>query len=130
VRIYRGQVVCYFTGLRLSVDVINERTWEENTNTLCLRCDSFDEADADEIVLDVPPHLSSATTFRATLGHKANHAADNNAEFEFCQHPRFGDIKCLRTTRALAAGEEVTVDYGYGELVEHDPPRWFKDRYG
>ena len=40
------------------------RDWKENDNTI-----SLDE----EVVIDVPPFLSSLSTYCSTLAHKANH---------------------------------------------------------
>lgn len=45
-------------------------------------------------------------------------------------HPRFGQIKCIRTIRAVQKDEELTVAYGY----DHEPsgksgpeaPDWYK----
>lgn len=45
-------------------------------------------------------------------------------------HPRFGNIKCIRTLRAVQKDEELTVAYGY----DHEPtgkngpeaPDWYK----
>jgi hypothetical protein len=42
----------------------------------------------------------------------------------FFDHPRFGVIPCERTTRFVAAGEELFLDY------EYDPyncPDWFRE---
>lgn len=44
-------------------------------------------------------------------------------------HPRFGQIKCIRTIRAVEKDEELTVAYGY----DHEPsgksgpeaPEWY-----
>jgi SET domain-containing protein len=57
-----------------------------------------------------------------------NHSDKPNVEFEFMVHPRFGEIKCLRTLRSIRAGEELLVDYGYGAFRERTPPVWFEDR--
>ena len=38
-------------------------------------------------------------------------------------HPRFGEIKCIRTTRAVCADEEIFVDYTYKEGTG---PQWFR----
>ena len=45
-------------------------------------------------------------------------------------HPRFGQIKCIQTLRAVQKDEELTVAYGY----DHEPtgkngpeaPDWYK----
>ena len=45
-----------------------------------------------------------------------------NCEYSWCEHPRFGRVVCVRTLRAVAPGEELTVDY---KFVDETPP-WFK----
>ena len=51
--------------------------------------------------------------------------------YEPFTHPRFGEIKCLRASRAIPAGEEVTVHYDYNsidpESGELEAPDWFKE---
>jgi histone-lysine N-methyltransferase SETD7 len=42
-------------------------------------------------------------------------------------HPRFGELKCIRTTRAVKAGEELCVTYGYDLNDPVDSvPDWFR----
>ena len=82
----------------------------------------------DDTVIDVPPPFASITKYRATLGHKANHSFAPNARYEPYNHPRFGEIKCIRTTRRVRAGEEITVHYDYNEVGEDGrlvAPAWF-----
>ena len=92
--------------MRLPPEVVDNRDWALNGNAITL---------GDDWVLDVPPPFDSTSHYVASLGHKANHAFDNSAEYELYDHPRFGPIKCLRTRRAIAAGAEVTVSYGYDD---------------
>lgn len=44
-------------------------------------------------------------------------------------HPRFGQIKCIRTIRAMEKDEELTVAYGYDHepSAKSDPeaPEWY-----
>lgn len=71
---------------------------------------------------------SDVSIMRCTLGHKANHSDRPNAEFDWTEHPRFGSIRTIVTIRAIEAGEEITVDYGYGGFVHQTPPGWFGQR--
>lgn len=109
-----GQVLAYYNGVRLTHRIVDRRGWSANSNTISLD---------DDTVLDVPAEHASTARYVASLGHKANHRLPNNAEYAPCLHPRFGHIKCVRAVRALAAGEEVTVDYGYSD----ERPPWYRD---
>ena len=86
--------------------MVDNRDWALNGNAITL---------GDDCVLDVPAPFDRTACYAATLGHKANHAFDNSAEYELFDHPRFGPIKCLRTRRPIAQGEEITVSYGYDD---------------
>lgn len=85
--------------------MVDSREWEANANALSI---------ADEEAVDVPPPWDSVSRYCASLGHKANHCFSNNAQYELAQHPRLGLIKCLRTLRPVAAGEEITVRWAGG----------------
>jgi len=77
----------------------------------------------DELVIDVPQEWAATATYCASLGHKANHRTPVNAAYAPLYHPRFGDVKCVRCLCDVAAGEELTVDYGY--LGDHGYPEWW-----
>ena len=84
----------------------------------------------DDLTINVPPHFSSITEYRGSLDHKANLKLDEdeiNAEYDEMNHPRFGLVKCLRSIRDIEVGEEVYVDYGYGEEEEDWHPSWYKN---
>ncbi len=61
----------------------------------------------EDTAVDVPPPYDKLENYCASLGHKANHCFHNNAQYEPYEHPRLGLIKCLRTVREVAAGEET-----------------------
>ena len=47
-----------------------------------------------------------------------------NSDFEsVLMHPRFGHIMGLVASRDIAEGEEITVDYNYGD----DGPTWYNE---
>ena len=41
---------------------------------------------------------------------------------------RFGDTRCLVSTRKILKGEEITVNYGYN-MKSKKIPRWFRKLY-
>jgi len=42
-------------------------------------------------------------------------------------HPRFGEIKCIRTIKPVESGDELTVAYGYDHnKLDTDAPEWYK----
>ena len=84
----------------------------------------------DDITIDVPPKYSNIVDYRSSLGHKVNHNFVDkmvNAEFGLMNHPRFGLVRCIRSTRAIGVGEEIFVNYGYGTDIEDEGhPTWYK----
>lgn len=98
-------------------EVDGREGWDGNNNTISL-------APLDEhTVIDVPSPYDTLSHYRATLGHKANHHPDNNAEYDFALHPRFGLIKAVVAVRGIDCGQEILVDYGYTD----DRPDWFTE---
>ena len=84
----------------------------------------------DDLTIDVPPHYSDIINYRSSLGHKVNNKLDEdeiNAEFGIMNHPRFGLVQCIRSIRDIEPGEEIFVDYGYGDEEEDWHPNWYKN---
>jgi hypothetical protein len=112
-----GQLACYYNGLLVEHSVVDNRSWRYNSNTISLD---------DDFCLDVPLAHASSRVYCATLGHKVNSSrALCNAEYVPAFHPFWGSIKAVRTTRAVAAGEELFTFYDYRN--ERRPPSWFVD---
>eukprot|EP00937_MAST-01D_sp_MAST-1D-sp2_P003711 g3711.t1 len=110
-----GRIVSWYNGVKVPCTEVDGRSdWALNDNVINLDADT---------AIDVPPECSSTAQYCASLGHKANHAAPgtNNAEYDDCFHPRFGDIKCVRLVRGVAAGDEITVDY----MFLDETPDWY-----
>ena len=63
-----------------------------------------------DLAIDIPPEMGDLTTYRATLGHKANWSPEPNAKVTlFTAHPVLGVIMSVVAVRDIAAGEEVTI---------------------
>eukprot|EP00051_Salpingoeca_urceolata_P004935 m.68995 g.68995 ORF g.68995 m.68995 type:complete len:506 (+) comp13945_c0_seq2:97-1614(+) len=100
-----GVVCSLYSGVRVQQAEVDLRDWDRCHNTISL--------DSQDIVIDVPPHLNDTAVYCATLGHKANHSFTPNAKYDSFSHPRFGDIKCVRTLTPVAAGDEIFCCYDY-----------------
>ena len=108
-----GAIAAWYNGVRTPCEEVDGRPdWDLNDNVI-----NLDEQTA----IDVPPPLTPTSAYCASLGHKANHSRANNAEYTCAFHPRFGDIKCVRTLRHVAAGEEILVDYTFFD----ETPPWY-----
>ena len=107
-----GTIVSFYNGARVSQQVVDERSHAENSNVVLID-------DSDDCI-DVPEPFDLLLNYCATLGHKANHSENlNNCVYTNAFHPRFGHIVALRSTRLIARGEEILLDYEY-----IDKPPW------
>ncbi|EFA77773.1 histone-lysine N-methyltransferase [Heterostelium album PN500] len=109
------RLVSYYNGLRIDPKLADDRDWSFNSNTMYLDKETY---------IDIPPEWSSTSKYCASLGHKANHSKNNNTVYRPCYHPRFGDIKCIRSIKPIAKDQEILVDYDY---EEKDKPQWYID---
>eukprot|EP00808_Paulinella_micropora_P006235 g73020.t1 len=101
----RGDVCAWYNGIRITHTKVDRRPWKENHSTISLDANT---------VIDVPEPYDSLKNYYASLGHKTNHCLSRqNAKFDLCFHPRFGDLKCVRAIKTILPGEEIFVDYGY-----------------
>jgi len=106
-------VVCLYNGIRITLEDGEKKDWELKPNLICLN---------DGMCVDVPVELSDMKVFQNTIGHKANHHWDNNAEYAlYWGHPIFGKIRCIRTLRPIKKDEEIFVNYSY----EEEGPGWY-----
>lgn len=128
-----GVVVTFYSGTRDKGYKSERRRWSENSNTIALIDDDPAQADVD---IDVGECWATTATYRASLAHKVNHTfpeGQRNAKYDMCLHPRFGLIKCVRTTKPVPAGGELFVDYGYtltfdakGNVKGNAGPLWYR----
>ena len=117
-------IVSFYNGVRLTHDEVDSRDWSLNGCTIALD---------DEVVLDVPKEYAKLENYCATLGHKANHSSTPNCEYVFYDHPRFGEIKAIKTICNVLKDGELTCDYAYYHkhvgTGEYDVPSWFSNNY-
>ena len=51
--------------------------------------------------------------YKASLAHKANHSFTPNCRFTLFDHPRFGPVPAVITTKEVCRDDELTVSYDY-----------------
>jgi len=133
-----GVVVTWYNGTRERGSRSERRRWDMNSNTIALIDD--DPTQRTGIDIDVAPKWSFTSTYKASLAHKCNHSFDEtqrNAMYDMALHPRFGLIKCIRTTKSIKPNEELYVDYGYalrihpksGRVLGKSGPEWYRKGY-
>ena len=66
-----GDVVAFYSGVRLTHDTVDGRSWDENANALSL--------DDDEVI-DVPPPFDRTDVYCASLGHKVLYSRTRDLE--------------------------------------------------
>ena len=118
-----GEVVSFYNGTRLTHNEVDGREWSLNGNTISLN---------DDCVLDVPREWSTLNNYTASLGHKANHSFNPNCSYNHFHHPRFGEIKCIKTLRMIEHGEELTCCYDYSHQKADntsDLPDWYSSEF-
>ena len=84
-------------------------------------------------LLNIPPWLDDIQLYNATLAHKVNNKFPpfTNSVFGAMEHPRFGAIVTVASTRHIPAGEEIYVNYGYAinatNIKAMSP--WYDEQY-
>ena len=80
------------------------------------------------ILIDIPPWEDDLNLYNATLAHKVNNdfEPEINALFGSIDHPRFGLIPAVVTTRKIAKNEEILLDYGYMEETRSQAEWYFE----
>ena len=101
-------ILCYFNGIR-------------TPNGTCSDYSIFLN---DETMLDIPFEWISVESYRATLGHKICHSFSPNAAYSFAYHPRFGNIRCVKSIKSIRKNEEILCDYKYSVKKS---PAWYKE---
>ena len=60
-------------------------------------------------MLDIPAQYQDWNNYQASTGHLINHSPEGNIIYMECQHPRFGHILCVVTTKDIKEGQELFV---------------------
>lgn len=109
--IEQGTIISFYNGVK----VRSGGDWERPTPYKMFLDETQD--------IDIPDSMTSLASYSATLGHKVCHSFSPNSESDIFCHPRFGMIRCIATTRAVRAGQEITINYGYNLSIA---PTWYK----
>ena len=81
----------------------------------------------DTYYIDLPLEVGRDTSlYQASLGHKVNHSFRPNCRYRRMQHPRWGEIMGIFSSRDIKAGEELLCNYGY-EVDKYLVPAWYRD---
>ena len=110
-RIESGELVALYNGTRTPPSL--EDDWSDYRVHL-----------TSELDIDIPDDMRELDQYCATLSHKANHSFQPNCRWSRTDHPRFGFICSITSSREIKAGEEVTVNY---RLPLHHAPAWYVD---
>lgn len=105
--IEKNEIVAFYHGIKLPDDYEEEETWEENAYKI------FDPSNCPNGALDILEKHRSTSQYCASLAHKTNHSFLPNSQFLVYDHPRWGIVPCIASTRHIELGEEIFVKYGY-----------------
>ena len=118
--IKENTVIAFYNGIKLPDDYEEEDTWEDNAYKI------FDPSNKPDGALDILENHRKSTGYIASLAHKTNHSFDPNSQFLVFDHPRWGLVPCIASTRNIDACEEIFVRYGYDlDLC----PEWYLEEW-
>ena len=103
----KNTILAFYNGIKLPPGYEEEDTWEENAYKI------FDPSNAPDGALDILEKHRSTAYYSASLAHKTNHSFLPNSQFLVYDHPRWGVVPCIASTRHIEAGGEIFVRYGY-----------------
>ncbi len=75
-----------------------------------------------EGVLHIPPQFVSIKAYCASVAHKANHSFTPNGCFLLFDHPRFGPVPAIQTSKPIERDMEIMVSYDY--TMDDAPPSY------
>jgi hypothetical protein len=93
----------------------DERSWSKKYSIAVSYTNSY---------IEIPIEMDYPGAWLPGYGSKINNDFDGrraNCIFAKMEHPRFGIIMSVRTYKAVKAGEELFVDYGYGDAPAEFP---------
>jgi hypothetical protein len=98
-------IVGFFNGIHIILDdTLRDEEMKISVHKM------WNDWDSDELLL-VPKDYISMNAYNASFGHKLNHNSDNNVDAGYMDHPRFGRIRSIVTTKDLKAGQELFCEY-------------------
>ena len=81
-----------------------------------------------DATISLPPELDKGPL--PNLGPKVNHNFQfNNSEYDEIEHPRWGVIIGIRTTKPIKAGEEIFTYYGYKKSDFPADAPWYHEAH-
>jgi len=116
----KNTVLAFYNGVKLPSDYEEEDSWEANAYKI------FDPTNQPDGALDILAEHQNTNNYSASLAHKTNHSFEPNSQFLLYDHPRWGLVPCIASTRDIAACEEIYVRYGY-DL--DDCPDWYAEAW-
>ena len=100
----------------------NNKKRSDDERRACVKYDLF--LSRYRVLISLPPELDKEPL--PTLGPKVNHHFQfNNSIFTEIEHPRWGIIQSVRTTKNVKAGQEIFTHYEYERYKLYDFPHDF-----
>ena len=116
----KNTVIAYYNGLYIK----SGENYKNGSDDYQIYMDWSNTDHSDYI--DVPSNAQSLDSYRASLGHKANHSFNPNSEYSVAEHPVFGLIVCIKSIKKLSKEEEILCHYKYDISTA---PQWYQDAW-
>jgi len=101
----KNTIVAFFNGIHISLDdTLRNEKMKQSVHKM------WNDWDSDAMVY-IPKNYININAYNASSGHKINHNSDYNVDAGYIDHPRFGKIRSIVTTKNLKAGEEIFCEY-------------------
>ena len=139
--IKEGMVVSFYNGYRFSTKaekddhgkncpiIAKKYSKLENADILIFedQCKTY-RMNSYDILINIPPWENDLNVYNATLAHKVNNEFEPriNALFGSIEHPRFGFIPAVLSSRDIRKDEEILLDYGYFGEMKNEAEWYFE----